>query len=84
MIEIIIAWGFLLTFWLGVYAEKQDTKWRKRKEKKNAKKLHYSITEECLHPERLTRVLVSVATCETTVEVCADCHVQLSEIKTEC
>jgi hypothetical protein len=42
------------------------------------------IKETCDHPMRLTRVLFTTATCETTVEVCAFCKVQVSEIKTEC
>lgn len=45
---------------------------------------NYSITEECKHPERLTQVLCSAGTCETTVEVCADCREKVSEPKTDC
>ena len=44
----------------------------------------YKITEECKHPTRLTQVLESSATCETTIEVCADCNQQLTEPKTDC
>ncbi len=44
----------------------------------------YSVTEVCNHPERLTQVLCSAGTCETTVEVCADCREKVSEPKTEC
>ncbi len=44
----------------------------------------YKITEECKHPNTLTQVLESFATCETTIEVCADCNEPLTEPKTEC
>jgi hypothetical protein len=45
---------------------------------------NYSITEECKHPNVITEVLESSATCETTVEKCADCHQPLSNPKTDC
>ena len=44
----------------------------------------FSITEECKHPNRLTRVLSSYGTCETTIEVCTDCFIELSQPKTDC
>jgi hypothetical protein len=55
----------------------------------NAKELFtkatsYKITEVCKHPNRLTQVLDSSATCETTIEVCADCNQPLTEPKTDC
>jgi len=45
---------------------------------------HYSITEQCKHPNRLTRVVESSGTCETTIEVCADCNEPLTEPLTDC
>ena len=45
---------------------------------------NYSISEECKHPNLITEVLESSATCETTVEKCADCHQPLSNPKTDC
>ena len=55
----------------------------------NAKKLFalaisFTIKEECKHPNRLTQVIESSATCETTIEVCADCNQPLTEPKTDC
>lgn len=55
----------------------------------NAKKLFalansFSVKEECKHPNRLTQTLNTFATCETTIEVCADCNQKLTEPKTEC
>lgn len=44
----------------------------------------YSITEICPHDIAETRVIESVATCETTVLVCTQCGEQLSTPKTEC
>jgi hypothetical protein len=44
----------------------------------------YSITEICPHDIAETRVIASVATCETTVLVCTECGQQLSKPKTEC
>jgi hypothetical protein len=44
----------------------------------------YSITEECPHDIAETRVIESVATCETTVLVCTQCGEQLTQPKTEC
>ncbi|KFC59841.1 hypothetical protein [Flavobacterium gilvum] len=44
----------------------------------------YSITEVCPHDIAETRVIESVATCETTVLVCIECGEQLSKPKTEC
>ena len=54
----------------------------------NCKLIHnvntYSIKEECKHPNRLTQALNTFATCETTIEVCADCNQPLTEPKTDC
>lgn len=44
----------------------------------------YSIKETCKHPNILLRVLEISGTCETIIEVCADCDEPLSEPKTEC
>jgi len=44
----------------------------------------YSITEVCPHDIAETRVIESVATCETTVLVCTECGKHLTEPKTEC
>jgi hypothetical protein len=44
----------------------------------------YSITEVCPHDIAETRVIASVATCETTALFCTQCNEQLSEPKTEC
>lgn len=44
----------------------------------------YSITEVCPHDIAETRVIESVATCETTVIVCTQCGEHLSTPKTEC
>lgn len=44
----------------------------------------YSITEICPHDIAETRVIESVATCETTAEFCIECGEQLTEPKTEC
>lgn len=45
---------------------------------------NYSIKEVCKHPVTLTRVLSTTTTCETTIEVCADCDEPLTEPKTDC
>ena len=50
----------------------------------NCKLIHRISKEGCKHPNRLTQVLESSATCETTIEVCADCDEQLTEPKTDC
>jgi uncharacterized protein YneF (UPF0154 family) len=44
----------------------------------------YSITEECPHTIAKTKVIESVATCETTAEFCIECGEQLTQPKTEC
>jgi hypothetical protein len=44
----------------------------------------YSINEVCPHDIAETRVIESVATCETTVLVCIECGEYLTEPKTEC
>jgi len=44
----------------------------------------YSITEECPHDIAETRVIESVATCETTAEFCIECGEQLTQPKTDC
>ena len=44
----------------------------------------FSITEICKHIDQLTEVIEVTATCETTIQVCADCGKQLTEPKTEC
>ena len=44
----------------------------------------HSVTEICNHPNRALLVLHSVATCETTVEVCLNCGKHLSKPKTDC
>jgi hypothetical protein len=46
--------------------------------------VNYSITEVCPHDIAETRVIESVATCETTVLVCTQCGKHLTEPKTEC
>lgn len=45
---------------------------------------NYSIKEECKHPLRITRVISTTATCETTVEECTDCGKTLTQPKTNC
>jgi hypothetical protein len=45
---------------------------------------NFSISEECKHTNQLTRVLEASGTCETTIEICADCGEPLSEPKTDC
>jgi hypothetical protein len=45
---------------------------------------NYSITKICPHDITKTKVMESVATCETTVLVCTKCGEQLTEPKTEC
>lgn len=44
----------------------------------------YSITEECPHDIAETRVIESIATCETTAVFCIECGKQLTKPKTEC
>lgn len=44
----------------------------------------YSITEICPHDIAETRVIESVATCETTAEFCIECGEQLTQPKTDC
>jgi len=44
----------------------------------------FSITEVCTHDIAETRVIESVATCETTAEFCIECGEQLTPKKTEC
>jgi len=44
----------------------------------------HSIKELCPHDIAETRVVESVATCETTAEFCIECGKQLTEPKTEC
>ncbi len=44
----------------------------------------YSIKEVCKHTNKLTQVISTAGTCETTLEVCADCNEQLTEPKTDC
>lgn len=48
------------------------------------KATNYSITEVCEHPNIIIQVTQTTATCETAVEVCADCFKELSEPKTDC
>ncbi|WP_300979017.1 hypothetical protein [Flavobacterium sp.] len=43
-----------------------------------------SIKEGCPHDTTKTRVIESVATCETTAEFCTACGEQLTQPKTEC
>ena len=40
--------------------------------------------KDCKHKNRITKILESSATCETTIEVCSDCKKPLTEPKTEC
>jgi hypothetical protein len=44
----------------------------------------YSITVVCPHDIAETRVIESIATCETTVLVCTECGEELEKPKTEC
>lgn len=46
----------------------------------------YCNDGECNCPHLISKikVLESSATCETTIEVCADCNQPLTESKTEC
>lgn len=44
----------------------------------------HSIKELCPHDIAETRVVESVATCETTASFCIECGKQLTEPKTEC
>ena len=50
----------------------------------NCKLIHRISKEECKHITKVTEVLNSSATCETTIEVCADCNKRLTEPKTDC
>ncbi|WP_300977415.1 hypothetical protein [Flavobacterium sp.] len=45
---------------------------------------YYSIIEECPHETTETRVIESIATCETTAEFCIECGEQLTQPKTDC
>ncbi len=44
----------------------------------------YSVTEVCPHNIVYLKVIESIVTCETTVEVCQDCGKILTEPKTNC
>ena len=44
----------------------------------------YSITEVCPHEITYLKVIESIATCETTVEVCEQCGEIVTEPKTDC
>ena len=46
--------------------------------------MNYSIIEECPHDIAETKVIKTVATCETTVTVCLQCGVELDEPETNC
>lgn len=45
---------------------------------------NFKNPEQCKHTDTLTQLLESSATCETTIEVCADCGEPVSEPKTDC
>lgn len=40
--------------------------------------------ETCEHINKETKVIQSIATCETTVTICSDCKKHLDKPKTEC
>jgi hypothetical protein len=42
------------------------------------------ITIPCQHVKTHIKVKESIATCETTVEVCSSCGKELTQPKTEC
>lgn len=42
------------------------------------------ITDPCQHVMTEIRVIESITTCETTVEVCLSCGQRITEPKTEC
>ena len=44
----------------------------------------YSIEEVCEHSITYLKVIESIVTCETTVEVCENCGEILTEPKTYC
>jgi 50S ribosomal subunit-associated GTPase HflX len=44
----------------------------------------YSITVVCPHDIAETRVIESIATCETTVLICIECGEELEKPKTDC
>lgn len=45
--------------------------------------LSQNVFEDCKHENVITRVLEVSGTCETTVDVCADCGKPLSHPKTD-
>lgn len=63
----------------------QPLVWQKEEKIKKVNTItDYSINEVCPHNITYLKVIESVVTCETTVEVCEDCGKILTEPKIDC